>query len=279
MRGTGAAAGRGGGGAAGGRGGGGGWRNLEAANSAELTKLANDRIAQLIVAQQQTATTAAAGFGGARGGGGGGARYALGVRDAGAFDGSIPFLSQTATLLSFGRVDVPAKDGAWFNFNSGVSAKGRDAVKAMEAGNIVINLVDPSSKLLGDLLDATARPFLVTVTGNTPIDQSLIARMNQKNTLLLFECDPADAQGCVTRLQNYRKLFGDADNLVVSMRTNDRTEEAKKTIYLALIKSGWTKDQIYAVFGQTATPAAGGGRGGGAGNLSRLTPATGRGGQ
>jgi len=282
MRGGPAPAGRGGEAqAGGGRGGGGGasWRNLEAANNAELTKLANDRITQLISSAQTQATAAAGAFGGGgRGGGGGGARYSLGVRDAGVFDGNLPYMVQTAALLNFGRVDVPANDGAWFNFNSGVSARGREAVKAMEANNITLNLIDPSGKLLGDVLDASSKPFLVTVTGNVPIDQALVTRMNQKNTLLLFECDPADAQGCVTKLQNYRKQFGDTDNLVVSMKPAQGTpaaqlaqlDTAKRTIYLSLIKSGWTKDQIYAVFGASA---GGGGRGGGAGNLSRLSPA------
>jgi len=263
------AAGRGGA-QGGGRGGGGGWSNVAATNSGELISLADDRAKQLVQAQQ---TAAAAAPGGARGGfGGGGARYTLGIRDAGVFDGSIPMLIHTATLLNFGRVDVIGNDGAWFNFNSGVSEKGREAIKVMETNNIVLNLVNPSAKLLGDTLDATARPFLVTVTGSMPIDQALIARMNQKNTLLLFECDSADAQGCVTKLQNYKKQFGDTDNLVVSMKSGapDRIDEAKKTVYLTLIKSGWTMEQIYAVFGQSA---GGGGRGAaGGGNLSKLAP-------
>jgi hypothetical protein len=180
-------------------------------------------------------------------------------------------------LLGFGRVDVAANDGAWFNFNSGVSAQGREAIKAMEANSITVNLINPSSKLLSDVLDATARPFLVTVTGSSPIDQALISRMNQKNTLLLFECDPADVQGCTSKLQNYKKQFGDSDNLVVSMKSGANQEDGKKSLYLALIKSGWTKDEVYAVFGASA--GGGGGRGGGAGgNLSKLVPARGAGG-
>lgn len=271
-------AGRGSDGQPAGRGGGGGWRYVEASNNAELTNLVNDRVRQLTAPAQTTAGAAAA-PGGGRGGGGGGARFSVGVRDAGVFDGSIPLLVQSAALLNFGRVDVVTNDGSWFNFNSGISSKGREAVKTMEANNIVINLVNPSSKLLGDALDATSKPFLATVTGDSPIDQALIARMNQKNTLLLFECDPVEAQGCVSRLQNYKKQFGDADNLVVSMKTSQATQmdAAKRTIYLSLIKNGWTKDQIYAIFG---TSASGGGRGGGAagGNLSRLSPpAQGRG--
>jgi hypothetical protein len=185
------------------------------------------------------------------------------------FDGNVQLLTHTATLLNFGRIDVSGNDGAWFNFNSGISDKGREAVKAMEAGNIVVNLVNPSPKLLGDVLDTTARPFLVTLTGAAPPDPALIKRMNQKNTLLLFECDPADPQGCVGRLLDLKKQFGDSDNLVVSVRSGGNTDAAKRAIYMALVKAGWTMNEIYAVFGAGA--GSGGGRGGG-GNLSRLVP-------
>jgi hypothetical protein len=225
---------------------------------------------------QAGATTAAAGRGGGRGGGG--ARYSLGVRDSGVFDGSIPVLVQSASLLNFGRVDVASNDGSWFNFNSGVSAQGREAVKAMEANNLSLNLIDPSAKLLGDTLDVTTKPFLVTVTGTAPIDQATITRMNQKNTLLLFECDPADAAGCANRLQSYKKQFGDSDNLVMSVKRapSESIDAFKKTLYLTLIKSSWTKEEIYAVCGVTVAPS--GGRGAAAGgNLSKLSPPTGGG--
>ena len=268
MRGESQAGARGGEAQPAGRGGGSAWRYVQASDNAELMNLAIGRARQLTAPTQTGA--AAAQFGGRGGGGGGGARYALGVRDAGVFNGSIPMLTHSATLLNFGRVDIASNDGAWFNFNSGVSPQGREAVKAMETNNIAINLVNPSAKLLGDMLDVTSKPFMVTMTGTGLIDQALITRMNQKNALLLFECDPADVQSCVTRIQNYKKQFGDSDNLVMSMKTaaTERTEAAKRTFYLSLIKSGWTKEEIYAVCGATT---GGGGRGGG-GNLSKLSP-------
>jgi hypothetical protein len=270
MRGGPQPAGRGGDAQPAGRGGGASWRNVEASNSGELAKLADDRIKQLLAAQP-AAGAAAIAFGGR--GGGGGARYSLGVRDSGVFDGSIPSLVQSASLLNFGRVDVASNDGSWFNFNSGVSAQGREAVKAMETNNIALNLINPSAKLLGDMLDVTTKPFLVTVTGTAPIDQAMITRMNQKNTLLLFECDPADAGGCANRLQSYKKQFGDSDNLVISVKRapTESIDAFKKSFYMALIKSGWTKDEIYAVCG-APVPVSGGGRGTVPGNLSKLSP-------
>jgi len=266
-------AGRGGEAQQGGRGGGGAsWRYVNASSNSELLARVNERIQQL-TAPAQTQAGAGAGLGGGRGGGTG-TRYQTGVRDAGIFNGNIPMLLQASTLLGFGRLDVSANDGSWFNFNSGVSAQGREAVKAMESNNIVVNLIDPSEKLLADMLDASARPFMVTVTGMAPISAPLISRMNQKNTVLLFECDPADANGCAGRLQGYKKQFGDSDNLVMSVKRapTDRTDAFKKSLYLALIKGGWTKEEIFAVCGVTV--AGSGGRGGGPanGNLGKLSP-------
>jgi hypothetical protein len=274
ISGTEPAGGRGAGAPGGGRGGGGGgWRYIKASNSNELLNLADERAGQLTTqsSQQQpqqpinvAAMIAMAG----RGGGGG--RYTLAVRNSGIFDGSIPLMTTTAALLNFGRVDVPANDGVWFNFNSGVSDKGREAVKAMESKNITVNLVNPSAKLLGDMLDATTKPFLVTLTGPATIEPGLIGRMNQKNTLLLIECDPENAQSCVEKLQGLKKQFGDTDNLLVSMKAAGKTEETKKALYMSLVKNGWSKEEIYAIAGAST----GGGRGGGGGgNLSKLMPA------
>jgi hypothetical protein len=256
----------GGGGGRGGRGGSGEpWQYVKAANGTDLLNLATERAKQLTPqgqAQQQAAVPGPVEF---RGRGGSGARYTVGVRDAGIFDGNVPMMATTAALLNFGRIDVVSNDGAWFNFNSGVSDKGREAIKAMEANNVTVNLVDHSTKLLKDVLEVTTKPFLVTLNGPATIDSSLFSSMNKKNTLLLLDCNPAEVTKCVDRLQAFRKLFGDTDNLVLSMRSGDKTEEAKKALYMALVKNGWTKDEIYAIAGAGSGNQQGG-------NLSRLMP-------
>lgn len=282
MRGEAQPAGRGGEAAAGGRGGGSAWRYVDASNSADLMERMSTRIKELTTPTTTQAGAAATPAAGRGAGGAMGTRYQMGARDAGVFNGSIPMLLQASALLNFGRIDIASNDGSWFNFNSGVSVQGREAVKAMEANNIALNLVNPSAKLLGDMLDVTTKPFLVTATGTAPIDQAMVTRMNQKNTLLLFECDAADAGGCVNRLQNYKKQFGDSDNLVMSVKRapSENINAFKKTLYLTLIKSGWTKEEIYAACGVTvATGGGGGGRGGGpaGGNLSKLSPPPARG--
>ncbi len=270
---------------AGGRGG--GWRFINAGSSTELKSLAYDQAQQAAAAAAAAAAAPAAapavqGRGGGRGGGGAAARYTVGIRDARVFDGSVALLAQTAAALNFGRVDIAGNDGAWFSSSGGVSAQGLEAVKAMEAANVTANLINPSAKLLGDMLDATTRPFMVTVTGAATVDQALVSRMNQKNTVLLIECDPANAASCVSTLQRYKQQFGDSDNLVMSVKTAaaDVVDAAKRTLYLTLIKNGWAREEILPVFGVSA-PASGGGRGGAAaagGNLSRLAvPAGGAG--
>ncbi len=243
--------------------GGGGWEFVSASTNAELLALANNRAREL--RRPRPAAT--------------GARFAaqaapqprvtLGVRDASLFEGNIALLETTATLLDFGRVDVVRDDGIWFD--GGLTQKGREAIKAMEAANIAVNLVNPSARLLADMLDAAAKPFMVTLTGSNAVEAALIARMNQKNALMALECSPTDIAGCVHRLENAKTQFGDVDNLILSMNPAAPNDDAKKELYLALVRNGWTRDQIYAM---TIAGAGGDGRAGGrpGGNLARLMP-------
>ena len=248
------------------------WDKLPATTHAELLGLALDRVRQL----KQPPAQPAAGGRGAGGGGRGGAstapRVQMGLSDAGILNGNTALIPLFATTLDFGRVDVVRDDGAWFA--NGLTDSGRAALKAFEANNIVVNLVKPSPKLLGDLLDAASKPFVVTGLNN--VDAAMAARMKAKNALMIVQCSPTDAGGCVSRIEAARKAFGDKGNLLLSLDnpaaakpatgggrgggvpTSPQIEEAKRTIYLALIKAGWTKDEIYATVGVSA---AGGGRG------------------
>ncbi len=241
--------------------GGGGWEFVPASTNAELLALANNRAKELRRPRPAAAGARLPAQAAPQ------ARVTLGVRDASLFEGNIALLETTATLLDFGRVDVVRDDGIWFD--GGLTQKGREAVKAMEAANVAINLVNPSARLLGDMLDAAARPFMVTLTGSNGVGAGLISRMNQKNVLMALECSPADVAACVNRLENAKTQFGDVDNLILSMNPSAGSEEAKRDLYLALIRNGWTRDQIYAM----TVAGAGGGRGGGpGGNLARLMP-------
>ena len=262
------------------------WDTLRATSTAELLGLAIDRIKQLKQPVTQPATGGRGAGAGGRGGAATGPRVNMGLPDAGLLSANAALIPMLVTTLDFGRVDVIRDDGVWFN--NGLTENGRAAIKTLEANNIVVNLVKPSQKLLSDMIDAAAKPFVVT---DVDVDGATAARMKAKNALLTIHCDPANAAGCITRIEAARKAFGDKGNLLFSMKNpaaataagggrgggapaNPQIEDAKRTVYLALIKAGWTKDEIYAMVGTSA--AGGGGRGGGGGlggNLAKLAAA------
>jgi len=130
--------------------------------------------------------------------------------------------------------------------------------------------VNPSPRVLSDVLGASQKPFVVS--GTVSLTPEIITQMNAKNTLLVVQCDPADAPSCVAKLEDSKKKFGDVDNILLSMSAGPALDAAKQAVYLALIKGGWTKDQIYAIAGNSA------GTLGAQGNLTRLAlAAAGRG--
>jgi len=237
-----------------------GWELLKASTNAELMQAINERVSALQRSLQEQRPAAGRRFRAQAS-----SRVGRGIRDAGIFEGNAPLVEAAAALLEFGRVDVVRADGAWFGDR--VSDQGQAALKLMEANNIAVNLVNPSPSLLADMLDVAARPFMVTVTGSTMPDAALIARMNEKNTVLAVDCSPADVPGCVARLESARKQFNDTDNLLLTMNASGNIDDAKKSLYLALVKNGWSKDQVYAMTGVNLNGRPGG-------NLSRFMPQT-----
>jgi hypothetical protein len=251
--------------------GGRGWTTLKAASPADLLTLVDARVKQLRTPGPTTGVIVRRGM---RGGPGLG-RVGTGV-DVAAFGASVALLQTSFDALEFGRVDVAKDDGAWFN--DGVTEKGREAVKAMEANLIPINLVSPSPKLLGDVLEVATKPFLVT--GLASIDAATAAKLHAVKALMAIQCDVADPAGCVAMLGAAKKAFGDVDNLVLTMKgvgeseneaTKLKWEQAKEAVYLALVKAGWTKDELTVMV--STTPVIPGMTQGRAGNLTRLNPA------
>ena len=247
------------------------WTTLKAASASELLTLVDARVKQL---RAPGATTGIVVRRGMRGGAGLG-RVGTGV-DVGAFGGSVALLQTSFDALEFGRVDVAKDDGAWFS--NGVTEKGREAVKTMETNNIAVNLVSPPPKLLNDMLEVATKPFLVT--GLSSIDPATAAKLHAVKALMAIQCGGADAAGCVTTFGAAKKAFGDVDNLVLTMKgigeredeaTRLKWEQAKRAVYLALVKAGWTKDELTVMV--STTPVIPGMTEGPAGNLSRLNPA------
>jgi len=241
----------------------GGWQYVRASTAGEMLTLMAQRIRDMQAAAQGTPA-----IGGGRGGrGGGGGRVASGVRGASLFQGSIPGMEAAAAALNFGRIDVIGPDGAWFGDK--LTPAGKDALKAMEAANIVVNLVRPSGGLLSDVLDNAKKPVMVT-GAPTWYDADTVDKLKKNNGAVVVECDPADVDGCVRQLNALTGIVGKG-NVLLSVGAGKDRAGAPQKLFLALVKAGWTKDEIFAAAGQAA------GRGGpGApapNNLSRFMAA------
>jgi len=242
------------------------WQAVRASTHDELMALMTQRIRSLSGGTQPGGPSAITVM---RGGGGGG-RVATGVRGAGIFQGSIPTLEAAAAALNFGRVDVPGPDGVWFGEK--VTPAGKGALAAMEAGSIALNLVRPTASLLGDVLDSAKKPIMVT--GLPAMDAALLEKFKKNNALAVLECDPADVDVCVRQMAVLSGVVG-KNNLLVSVGAHKDRAAATQKLFLAAVRAGWTKDELFAAAGQAT------GRGGpgaaAANNLSRFGgPAAGR---
>jgi hypothetical protein len=138
----------------------------------------------------------------------------------------------------------------------------------MDANTIVVNLVRPPAGLLADVLDNAKKPIIVT--GLPVMDAALLDKFKKNNALAALECDPADVDGCVRQINTLKDVVGKG-NVLLSVGAGKDRSTATQKLFLALVKAGWTKDEIFAAAGQAA------GRGGpGApapNNLSRFMAA------
>jgi hypothetical protein len=179
--------------------------------------------------------------------------------DSWAFAGNVALVDAAAKLYGVTRVDVRS-DNTWFTVNN-VTDRGKDAVKAFETAGIVLNVMSPTPALLGDLLDTTKKPFIVSGLSALP-DADLAKRIKEKNVLVTLDFDVTDPQGYSARLIDYKKLLGDSGNLLITTRLPVPTDSAagrkfdaaKQQMYLALVKAGWTKDEINAMVGVSPRP-------------------------
>ncbi len=224
-------------------------------------------------------------------GGSAGPRLHIGLSDTSAFDGNVTLIDLAGKLLSVGRVDVASRgDGIWFA-SSGITERGRAALKAFEANRITLNFIDPPKRLCEDILEAAQKPFLISLDNTLP-DEATARRINEKNALVAIEWDPSEPAQVAGRLLALKKRIGDSDNILlvtlkhsisINYESNPenkeqlrKEDEAKQKMYLTLIRDGWTKDEIYAMVGVNPPPKepspmpSFGGEARLGGNLSRL---------
>jgi hypothetical protein len=193
-----------------------------------------------------------------------GPRFSISL-DVAAFGGNLPMIDMAARLLSVGRAQiVGAGDGTWFGSN-GVSDRGKEALKAFDSAAVVLQLVNPPARLLDSMLENAKKGFLVTGLATVP-DAGLAKKLTEKNVVVAVEFDATAPQAVATRLIELKKTLNGSGNLILITQDRSATtamgnaqqsprqkalDAAKQQVYLALVKDGWTKDEIYAMVGVT----------------------------
>ncbi len=193
-----------------------------------------------------------------------GPRFGISL-DVTAFGGNLAMIDMAARLLSVGRVQiVGGGDGTWFG-SSGVSDRGKEALKAFEGAGVVLQFVNPPARLLDSMLENAKKGFLVTGLTTAP-DAALAKKIADKNVVVTVEFDVTAPQAVAARLMELKKTLNGSGNLVLT--TQERAaatamgnaqqsprqkalDAAKQQVYLALVKDGWTKDEIFSMVGVT----------------------------
>ncbi len=207
-------------------------------------------------------------------GGGGGApgrgrSVYRGIDNLSLFAGDVALLDAASEFLGFGRVDISGDDGTWVR-GGRLTPAGRQALQVMEEKGIAVHMKSPSATLLQSILDAAARPFIVS--GSYKIGAAQVAKINETGVLLTVTMDPANITACIAELERLKALLGDTDNLVLSITDESNLDTAKQALYLGLIEKGWTHEEIAgARRGQGGIAGGNLGRlGGGAGGAMRI---------
>ncbi len=164
-----------------------------------------------------------------------------GIRDLKVFEGDVELLLAASDALGFGRVDIKGSDGEWIK-QGRLTRQGRYALDMLQTNNIAVNLVSPSPRLLRAMLNSAVRPFLIT--GFYRPKQRLYDQIREKKALLGVRFDPKDVDGCVTQLERAKAGLGSSENLVLYVTGSEGLDEAKKALYVSLIKKGWKAEEV-----------------------------------
>jgi hypothetical protein len=219
-----------------------------------------------------------------------GPRFGISL-DVSAFAGNEAMIDLAARQLGVGRVQVVGGgDGTWFGQN-GLTERGKAALKAFEGAGVVVQLVSPPARLLSDVLDNAKKGIIVSGMTTVP-DAALAKKVTGKNVVVAIDFDVTAPQAVAAKLIDMKKALEGSGNLVLT--TDERVvaspmgdvvqtprqkmvDAAKQQMYLALVKAGWTKDEIYSMVGvnppatgpMQMPPPAAGRLGGNLGKLSQ----------
>lgn len=232
----------------------GGWSVIDAATPSDMAKLIMDKVNELKDPEQTRPHR----------------RYYRrrprlnldeGVAGARLFNFDLNYLNVAHKVLGFGRLDVTGDDGKWFD--RGLTECGAKALKSMQDSSIVLNLVNPSVETFNSVLEAAEKPFIVS--GMTEFDSTQIALINEKEVLVTVPLAPENMDAFCADLKNLTNVFGDKDNIIIKLVSDENLDEMKQKLYMKLIKNGWTKKEIYAIGGA-------GTERGSVGNFTRFMP-------
>lgn len=166
---------------------------------------------------------------------------ARGLAEIKAIGGDTRLLQLLLDLHAIGRVDLKGDDGVWIAQGRLTSA-GREALKTLEAGGVVVRLVSPEENLINDLLSAAAKPFIIT--GDYQITDAMVDQLNDRGVRLGINLDPQKVQEFITRVEKAKQQLGERKNLFGYLTSVRGLEEARRPLYLGLIDSGWTHREI-----------------------------------
>lgn len=210
--------------------------------------------------------------------------------DIAALNGNTAMIDVAAKLMNVGRVVVYNPDNTWFSA-AGITDRGKQALKAFESAGVVLQFHNPPAKLLADLLANAAKGFILSTYRGVP-DAETAKKLVEKNVVVTVDFDMAEPQAVADRLIALKKALGTSGSIALTTQERVVTspmgqaeqtprqkalDAAKQKMYLALVKDGWTKDEIYSTVGVTAPPSGGAspammmGGGGLGGNLKKLT--------
>ena len=180
---------------------------------------------------------------------------AQGVKAA-VFGGDMKFLDLTAASVGFGRVEFAGDDASWVVAGR-LTDSGKSALKTLEANGVFAQLINPGEALLGDFLDAAAKPFLVT--GAAAIPAALKDKLTAKKIVWGVDYDPEDIEAGLDRADQAKKALGAATNLIAYVKSADKLNDlaAKRAFYFGLIKRGWKTEEIDAFVGGSLRPLSG----------------------
>ncbi len=180
---------------------------------------------------------------------------AVGVRSA-VFGGDAKLLDLAAAGAGFGRVEFGGDDGSWI-VDGRLTDAGKAALKILEANNVFAHLTAPGEPLLGDFLEAAAKPFLVTGVASVP--DALKEKIVAKNAIWGVDYDPDDVPAGIVRAEAARKALGGATKLIAYLKTIEKANDltAKRALYFGLIKLGWKPEDIAAFVGGSLRPLSG----------------------